>query len=285
MDLKIQSDAKQKIKRYFNYQQPSQQEFLIKSSPINAILPVFAGLFTITFLVLAIVGFANEIIGLGVVGIILFVIGVITTILLFRSYKKNSTSAENICHEQQKWEVDAKSLERNLTNIFRYALSEEDMFECSLDRLGLSSDEVETISPIYISGYYFGNISNIKSKYKKGMDGLYRSSAYEYTLLLFSEKQLFMFTYRVDVVNDVFDIRTDEYFYEDIVSISTSSEKVVIAEGITRDKDITYDTEEFKMITTGGSIVKCAINTFDEQTQKSITAMKHLLRDKKNNRK
>ncbi len=236
-------------------------------------------------MVLAIVGFANEIIGLGVVGIILFVIGVITTILLFRSYKKNSTSAENICHEQQKWEVDAKSLERNLTNIFRYALSEEDMFECSLDRLGLSSDEVETISPIYISGYYFGNISNIKSKYKKGMDGLYRSSAYEYTLLLFSEKQLFMFTYRVDVVNDVFDIRTDEYFYEDIVSISTSSEKVVIAEGITRDKDITYDTEEFKMITTGGSIVKCAINTFDEQTQKSITAMKHLLRDKKNNRK
>lgn len=91
-----------------------------------------------------------------------------------------------------------------------------------------------------------------------------------------------MLTYRIDFVTNVTDVRMDEYFYNDIVSVATSTEKNVVEKGAVPERDVTVDVENFKITTTGGTIAKCSIAVLNESVQQSITAMKHLLRDKKN---
>ena len=72
---------------------------------------------------------------------------------------------------------------------------------------------------------------------------------------------------------------TDVYFYQDIVSVSTTSQETEIADSITNEKQ-TVNYESFELRTAGGTSLSVAIRDQD-QAQRSINAMRALLREKK----
>lgn len=146
-----------------------------------------------------------------------------------------------------------------------------------LTKIGVDEDQVKLIDPIIINGPYFKNIAKGRMV-KKGKDNRYRSSNYEVAVLFFSETQVYSYNYRFSLIENEKNENTDEYFYKDIVSVSTSSESTV--EKDKKGKEEVFNSEYFKLTTSGGTFISCAVWDIGG-TERSIQGMKQLLRDKK----
>ena len=150
--------------------------------------------------------------------------------------------------------------------------------EEALSKLGLDESEVSLIEPIVFEGYDFRNIST-QSWYKLGNDGRYRASNYSGTVFLFSENQVYFYQRRFSLINNEKQVNTDEYFYKDIVSASTSSESMTYTDKKGKQQTIPY--EEFVLTTMGATKMFASIRVNDPSVEKSIKGMKNLLREKK----
>ena len=84
----------------------------------------------------------------------------------------------------------------------------------ALETHGMDADEVNEISPILTEGYHN------RSRYcKMFRDFTFRASEYQMTYLMFSEKQMYAYSYIFDLTSSETDEQTKEYFYEDITNI------------------------------------------------------------------
>lgn len=139
----------------------------------------------------------------------------------------------------------------------------------ALDKLGLVQEEVQEAAPISFDGYRYTGATMAR----QGKDGFWRTNMYEYTILFFSENEVHIYTYRYNTTFDQHSEQTDVYFYRDIVSASTTSESANIL-----NQNINY--ESFKLTTSGGTAVSVSIRNNDD-AQRSINAMRSLLKQKK----
>ena len=149
----------------------------------------------------------------------------------------------------------------------------------ALKKLGLDADQVTEIDPIIFEGYYFRNL-NTQFLVRKGKDGLLRSSNYQVTVFFFSGEQVYCYEYMFSLIAKEQREATDEYFYRDIVSISTVSEDVKF---LLKKLSQIRTVEQFKLTTTGGTSISAAIKVNDSSVERSINGMKQLLRNKKMN--
>ncbi len=152
----------------------------------------------------------------------------------------------------------------------------KDLKQKALRKLGIDEEEVKLISPVVIHGYSFTRITT-PIMHKTGKDNINRSSNYEAMILLFSENQVHTYKYTFSIIADEHSEDAEEYFYQDIVTISTSSERETIKTG-KAEKTIQY--EAFKLTTAGGNSLVCALRDVGG-TEKSIQGMRQLLRQKK----
>jgi hypothetical protein len=139
----------------------------------------------------------------------------------------------------------------------------------ALNKLGIDEAEVNEIEPISIDGYRYKGAT----KAKKGKDLLWRTNKYEAVMLFFSQHEVHCYTYNFTTTEDQHTEATDVYFYKDIVSVSTASESIKLF-----NFDIDY--ESFKLTTAGGTSISVSLRDVDN-TQRSINAMRSLLRSKK----
>lgn len=149
----------------------------------------------------------------------------------------------------------------------------------ALMKLGIDEDEVNEIAPIVMGGYRFSGAS----KYKQGADGKWRTNRYETVVLFFSPREVHCYTYSVDTTDPSANPRedTEVYFYQDIVTVSTSSESLNVTDAKTGKKNVA-NYESFVLRTTGGNALTVAVgNTEGTDVQRSINAMRQLLRQKK----
>ena len=142
----------------------------------------------------------------------------------------------------------------------------------ALNKLGLDEDEIKEIEPISIDGYAYKGAMKVK----KGTDGLWRTNKYEMVMLFFSEHEVHCYKYNFDTIQQKQTESTDVYFYTDIVSVSTDSASVQVA-----NQNIEY--EYFKLTTAGGTALEVSLRDVDN-AQRSINAMRALLRNKKQQR-
>ena len=143
------------------------------------------------------------------------------------------------------------------------------MKEQALNKLGLDEDEVKEIEPISFDGYVYKGAS----EYKAGQDKLYRTNKYEAVMLFFSQNEVHCYTYRFDTTEDKKTEETDVYFYKDIVSVSTASDEAKLG-------DQSFNYEYFKLTTAGGTALTVSLRDVNN-AQRSINAMRSLLREKK----
>lgn len=196
------------------------------------------------------VGFPSRYITVGILGLGLASFGII---LVLPIKKPSDNELDKICLAQIK-----------------------DLKQKALRKLGIDEEEVKLISPVMIHGYSFTRITT-PIMHKTGKDNINRSSNYEAMILLFSENQVHTYKYTFSLIADEHSEDAEEYFYQDIVTISTSSERETIKTGKV-EKTIQY--EAFKLTTAGGNSLVCALRDVGG-TEKSIQGMRQLLRQKK----
>ena len=144
------------------------------------------------------------------------------------------------------------------------------MEQRALDKLGIDIDEVKEIAPIVIDGYNYDNFT----MYKKGKDGVWRTNMYKVIYLFFSQNEVHSYTCEFCTTEEQKKEFTDVYFYQDIVSASTESSTATFKNG----EKVQY--ESFKLTTSGGTSLFVSISDSDH-AQRSISAMRQLLRAKK----
>jgi hypothetical protein len=154
----------------------------------------------------------------------------------------------------------------------------------ALDKTGVDESQVNEIPPCEFKHWHYDK----NTFQKRGKDGRFRSSAYQVTWLLFSDKQVYVYQYTFNMNEDGKKERTEEYFYKDITNFSTSSEseeKEYWEAGkgclnkiptVTR-KNIDHDV--FYLIVPGDKF-GCDIASVEDSSN-IIQAMKAKLREKK----
>lgn len=147
------------------------------------------------------------------------------------------------------------------------------MEQRALDKLGIDIDEVKEIAPIVIDGYNYNDFT----LYKKGKDGLWRTNMYKVIYLFFSQNEVHAYTCEFCTTEEQKKESTDVYFYQDIVSASTESSTATFK---LKNKDEKVQYESFKLTTSGGTSLLVSIRDSDH-AQRSISAMRQLLRAKK----
>jgi hypothetical protein len=153
-----------------------------------------------------------------------------------------------------------------------------DLRKRALSKLGLDADQVGLIKPVIANGYFYKTIGD-DVLIKIGKDKKIRASNYEGVVVFFSEQQLHAYKFQFSLVDaDEFRESTDEYFYRDVVSVSTSSEsfKAQLISG--ERKQVNW--EEFKLTTSGGTSITSAIKD-QSSVSKSIAGARNLIRERK----
>lgn len=141
--------------------------------------------------------------------------------------------------------------------------------QMAMNALGVDEAEVSEIEPIMFDGYCFDGVQYVRL----GKDKLYRSNKYRCVFIMFSANEAHVFKLIYDTTKDSKIENTEVYFYKDIVSVSTSSESIDVL-------GKKFETECFKLTTAGGNALTVSI--FDKEgAQRSINAMRALLREKK----
>jgi hypothetical protein len=163
----------------------------------------------------------------------------------------------------------------------------------ALNKHGITEEEVSVIEPIILGGYLSSAISRagetllaggigsavkqaanlFKTAIKEdilikvGKDRVVRTSICELTMFLFSEEQVFTYSVRYSLVSPMNNESTEEYYYKDFTSVTTES---------------TSDGFHYlKLITANGESKSIPMNGVDENTMKSINAMKQMIRKKR----
>ena len=167
----------------------------------------------------------------------------------------------------QKWPVSDSDYDKAVKDYL------SNLKSIALDKLGVDESEVSEVAPIILGGYEFEGVDRVK----KGEDGKWRSNIYKVVALFFSPHELHGYTMRFNTLRDEKTEGTDVYFYQDIVSASTSS---LTIKTTVDGKEITVNPEAFNLTTKGGT--SFTVNLLDSAYgQQSVKAMRALLREKK----
>lgn len=142
----------------------------------------------------------------------------------------------------------------------------------ALSKIGLDEDEVNEIAPAMFEGFVFKN-----AYAKRRADGRWVSSAYQVSWVFFSSTQVYIYRHTFNMDEDKKNESTDEFFYKDVTSFSTSSETET-AHGLGNEK-FEVETNKFCMVVPGDKLYVSMDGVADSES--IIHAMKQKLREKK----
>jgi len=151
-----------------------------------------------------------------------------------------------------------------------------DIYQMALSRLGLDPEQVSEINPIFLDGYVRSSMLQ-----RIGTDLVARSAEYSLTCLLFSETQLYRYTFIFSLASGDTWEYSEEYFYKDVTSVSMTKEndEQKYASGclgldLTR---VNVITPSLKIVVPSSSFT-CAMR---EEHEPNVLGMIAKLRDKK----
>jgi hypothetical protein len=154
----------------------------------------------------------------------------------------------------------------------------------ALDKIGLDESQVNEIPPVHFEGYRLldRDKDKIAGWARRGKDGVWRGSIYEISWVFFTDTQVYLYQYWFEMSADRKGESTQEYFYKDITSFSTSSDtgewKISGEDGPGQ----TVETHRFTVIVPGDKFF-CSMSNLQDQDSldEKIQAMKQKLREKK----
>jgi len=165
----------------------------------------------------------------------------------------------------------------------------------SLDKMGIDADELVG-EPLVVIGPRLWDYEG-RTYVKKGKDGVLRFSPVEAMVLNQTQNQLSIYQCVFDLTTgQLSHIDTDEYFYKDIVSISTRTESKTVRLKIGKDVGAKpfemKETEKFSLTTSGGTRVEVTVRDPKLESmfkgtipttaaERAISTVRKMLREKK----
>lgn len=203
---------------------------------------------------------------------------------LVRRLKKGRT-------EEQKKVVDYFVRQSSLGRMLAHTISDDDyekmvnekanrlnLRQKAVEQTGLDEDEIKEIDPINLIGYRYNHAWS-----RKADSGKQLSSRYQVTWIFFSESQLHMYQYTFDMDQDWHSAQTEEFFYQDVTSVSTTTSEEtsrIMENGVEREESV--NTTQFRMVVPGDKMLFAMNSTNLDRANDSVKAMKQMLREKKN---
>lgn len=165
----------------------------------------------------------------------------------------------------------------------------------SLDAMGIDESEL-VAEKVVITGISFDSAA-ADFCYRVGNDGVIRYTPVRVTIVNFGEHQLLSYQCNVDRLSGkMLNESTDEYFYKDVVSVSTKTDSckynISNAEGQTEVLQ-TNAAQKFMLVTSGGTSIEVVVDDdeyakalggkFAQSTpiEKAIQSIRRMLREKK----
>lgn len=159
--------------------------------------------------------------------------------------------------------------------------------QMALRKLGIDEDEVREIDPVSFEGYLFTD--KVDNLVARASASTWVSSEYQITWLFFGERELFIYQYSFNMINNSMRENTMQYFYQDVTNFSAASEtyQKLVAEtnggcmSTTVDyMQVSTSADEFKIVVPGDTL-RCSMTPTDS-TDAAIRGMRNKLREMKN---
>jgi len=112
-------------------------------------------------------------------------------------------------------------------SVLQAKLTSLNLKQKALDKIGVDESQVNEIPPCE---FHYWHYEKGKAYTKFGKDGKYRCSQYQVTWLFFSDKQVYVYQYTLNLDEDGKKERTEEYFWKDITNFAT----------LTEDEEVVY---------------------------------------------
>ena len=152
----------------------------------------------------------------------------------------------------------------------------------ALDKIGLDEDQLKEIPPVSLHGY---NFADDDALVRVGADNRIRSSKYDTSWLFFSDTQVYIYYYKLDMASINKHEETNEYFYKDITNFSTATQttEAICPSGCGGREVIKVPREysNFALIVPGDKFSCGTSGVAVADLERSVSAMKQKLREKK----
>jgi len=164
----------------------------------------------------------------------------------------------------------------------------------AINKFGIDASELKA-KPVQVTGPRFWDIGGAPVLWKRGSDNILRFTPISVSVINFTENQLLAYNCVLDfTTGKALNEATDEYFYKDVVAVSTKSESMTV--NINKKKFGTIQlnaAEVFTLTTSGGTSISVLlrdptlINRMGggemptTKAEEAIQAVRKMLRDKK----
>ena len=164
----------------------------------------------------------------------------------------------------------------------------------AMDRQALNKTGLDEVvgDAVVITGPRFWDVS-AAIKYRKGGDGVLRFSPMNVTVLNFTKDQVVAYSCALDLTTGKpLNEGTDEYFYKDVVSVSTKTKSVTYNTSTMGTLQLT-SAETFELTTSGGTSISVVLRDPslvqrmgggeipNTRAEKAIATVRKMLREKK----
>jgi len=168
----------------------------------------------------------------------------------------------------------------------------------ALSKTGTDASEIVG-EPVMVTGPRFWDIAGAGWAFKKGKDNVLRFTPVGATVLNFTPNQLIAYSAALDLTTgNALSESTDEYFYRDVVSVSTKTQSMQVSGTGTGNGEFTGTqqlnaAETFELTTSGGTSIQVVLrdpsliekmgggNIPTTRAEKAIQTVRKMLREKK----
>jgi hypothetical protein len=166
----------------------------------------------------------------------------------------------------------------------------------ALSKTGTDSSELVG-EPVMVTGPRFWNVAGAKVAFKKGKDNVLRFTPVGVTVLNFTPNQLIAYSAALDLTTgNTLNESTDEYFYRDVVSVSTKTKSMTVqvsgTDALKGGLQLNA-AETFELTTSGGTSIEVVLRDPSliekmgggeiptTRAEKAIQTVRKMLREKK----
>ena len=156
-------------------------------------------------------------------------------------------------------------------------------------------DASQLVSDVLIlTGFRLDNAAGAVYQWKKGKDGVTRFTPINFTSIIMTEHQLVTYNAVLDLfTGNALNETTDEYFYKDVVSVSTETSSGTFKDPTSKTEIQLNTAEFFKLTTSGGTSVRVFIKDPKliemmgssalpgTDAEKAVQSIRKMLREKK----
>lgn len=169
----------------------------------------------------------------------------------------------------------------------------KELSKASLIKMDIDSSSCIDI-PVTVTGPRLWDKADAKLLYRKGNDNQIRFTPINATIITFTEKQLLAYNCVLDFTTGrALNESTDEYFYKDVVSVSTKTESKTIKLDDCEQTLQLNAAETFTLTTSGGTSISVLLRDPElakfmgggeikiSNAEKTIQVIRKILREKK----